>query len=192
MNNPVLTSEKAKEHIVSSEYKLSTKKKLQYASAEFKKLLPYELVPVFNNKADGFVLIYNDETNDYVPVRFESSKLKASKLTGRQRAVICDLCFTWRKGSGISRISFYPPQKDQKGIGLLCCSKLDCSLHVRSLTEESTLSRAQFKEDMNEQEKISRLKTKCMSLIIDHLKIMGHQEQNEYDSRAQAQKPLAL
>lgn len=165
-----LTLEKVKETIQGSGYKKSLINKLKLSS-ELNGFLEFELVPIFDNKGHGLVLLKGNANDGYKVLRFESSALKADTKTGRYKPVICDLCFTWKRGSTISRTNFSSSNKDSKKVGLLCCSKLNCSLHVRSLTEDAKLSRAQLKEDLDDNERVIRLKKRYIKLLIDELRV---------------------
>lgn len=152
-----LTIGKIKNIITTSAYKASFKKNLKFNEAAVKMFLDYELIPIFDNKRNGFLLLFNFDTAQYVAIHFESIKL-STDLSGRKKPAICDLCFTWQSGGSISRVTFESPIKGGQAIGLLCCSKLDCSLHVRKLTVASITSQAQLNESIDQSSRIQRLR----------------------------------
>jgi hypothetical protein len=160
-----LTIESVKNIIIESDYKSSLKKKLYFSDPSISKLLDYEVIPVFDNKKSGFLLLQVGDAEEYIAVRFESIKMKANSTTGRRTPVICDLCFTWQSGQSISRITFYSSKKNGNSVSLLCCGNLICSLHVRKLTETSVESQSQLRESLDEASRIKRLRTHYSALI---------------------------
>jgi hypothetical protein len=111
--------------------------------------------------AAGVALIQTDDT--YL-LPFELATKIADKTTGRTKAVICDFCYTWQRGSNAARITFQRPS-DSHSFTFLCCADLKCSLHVRDHTSEAALSRSQLREDLTPAQRVQRLTEKLDSLI---------------------------
>lgn len=168
-----LTINKVKQIIADSVYKDSFKKRLGFSDRALLELLDYELIPIFDNKGNGFVLLHDAATNTYEIVRFESTQIKANFATGRQKPIICDLCFTWQSGNSISRVAFFSQVKGGRAISLLCCKNLTCSLNARKLTDASILSQAQLRESLDELDRIKRLRDHYTELILQALEFQG-------------------
>ena len=83
---------------------------------------------------------------------------------GRAKPIICDLCYTWQQGGKAGRITFRR-KSDGHAFTYLCCGDLNCSLHVRDKTPESTLSRTQLREDITADQRIKRLRLKLADII---------------------------
>lgn len=84
--------------------------------------------------------------------------------TGRSKPITCDLCYTWHIGGKSGRITFRRTN-DNHTFTFLCCGDLRCSLHVRDMTQESVLSRAQLHEDISTEQRVARQKKKLINLI---------------------------
>lgn len=99
------------------------------------------------------VLIAELSTLFVIPFRLQARK--ASSMTGRVEAIICDFCSTWQRGSNSAVITF--DRSDRSSRSYLCCADLWCSLHVRDLTTQAKLSRTQLREQMTPARRIERL-----------------------------------
>ena len=97
-------------------------------------------------------------------VQYELSPRIVDSLTGRDRAVICDFCRTWQKGSNAASISFTNPVS-KNSVTFLCCGDLACSQHVRTETNASRISRTQLKEDLTNEDRVERLKNRLREKI---------------------------
>jgi hypothetical protein len=111
--------------------------------------------------AAGVLLI---ETGQSYVLPYELTTKIADKTTGRTKAVICDFCYTWQRGSNAARITFLRPS-DSHSFTFLCCADLACSLHVRNLTPQASLSRSQLREDLSPAQRVQRLREKLDGLI---------------------------
>lgn len=92
-------------------------------------------------------------------VQYELAPRIVDSLTGRDRAVICDFCRTWQKGSNAASISFTNPVS-KNSVTFLCCGDLACSQHVRTKTNAARISRTQLKEDLTNEDRVRRLKNR--------------------------------
>lgn len=88
---------------------------------------------------------------------------RTAKPNGRIEAVICDICASWRRGTESAVITF--PSGERRSISYLVCADLDCSLHVRGLTDASKLSRTQIRESITPESRIRRLNDRLASLL---------------------------
>lgn len=103
------------------------------------------------------VLIYSDYM---VPFSLSTRQPNAS---GRVEAIICDICATWRRGTESAVITFQ--KTPTSTVSYLACADLNCSLHVRSLTDAARLSRTQLREDITPEARIERLNKKLQSML---------------------------
>lgn len=92
------------------------------------------------------------------------------RATGRSKPVICDFCKTWQAGGRAGSITFRPQRRLLNSISFLCCLDLSCSLHVRNMTVAAKTSRAQLREDVTQEDRIERLKSR-LSILVDQLQL---------------------
>lgn len=83
---------------------------------------------------------------------------------GRAQPIICDFCRTWQTGSRSGSITLSRPGRDTSSVTFLCCADLQCSQHVRGVTSAAKTSRSQLREDMTEQDRISRLNRRIQTI----------------------------
>lgn len=122
----------------------------------------YELLPIkTRSENDGLLLI---ESHSLYVAPYEITIGITNKSTGRSKPVTCDFCLTWQQGSKAARITFARPTDDHR-LTYLCCADLACSLHVRSLTPDSTLSRTQLREDVTPEQRVARLQRRLEQLV---------------------------
>lgn len=124
-----------------------------------------ELLAVADRNGDKGVLLLEPGPELFV-APYELNKRIADQQTGRSKAVICDFCYTWQTGGNAGRITF-TRTTDLHTFTFLCCADLACSLHVRTLTKASLLSRAQLHEDLTNEQRVVRLKTRLQRLADD-------------------------
>lgn len=116
-----------------------------------------ELLPVSDRAGNkGVLLLQSTEQNMYI-VSYEISRGITSS-TGKAQAIICDLCRTWQTGSRSGSVTLQKPGRDTGSITFLCCADLACSQHVRNLTSASRTSRSQLREDLDNDQRVARLK----------------------------------
>lgn len=110
---------------------------------------------------EGLLLMQFD---DFYMVPYELMTGLADKATGRAKPITCDFCLTWQQGGKAGRISF---RRDSDGhtFTYLCCGDLLCSLHIRNITSESTLSRTQLREDITVEDRIARFHERTMRIL---------------------------
>ncbi len=94
-----------------------------------------------------------------------SLKKRSANAKGRVEAIICDICSTWQRGTNSVVITF--KTSDTSTVSHLVCGDLDCSLHVRDLTDVSKLSRTQLREHISPSERLARLHTTLVNFLTD-------------------------
>jgi hypothetical protein len=127
----------------------------------------YELLPVTDRSGDAGVLLIEPEGTLYI-AQYELSRRIVDASTGRDRAIICDFCFTWQPGSNAASITFIHTET-KHSIRFLCCADLNCSQHVRTATKASVVSRAQLRENLTNEDRVARLKQR----LIKYTDILG-------------------
>ncbi|HET7638917.1 MAG TPA: FBP domain-containing protein [Ktedonobacteraceae bacterium] len=110
---------------------------------------------------EGVLLIQLDEL--YV-LPYQFSGRIADSQTGRSKAITCDFCYTWQRGSNAGTITF--DGQEGHSFSFLCCGDLDCSLHVRNKTAAATLSRSQLHEDLTAEQRIERLRERLGKVLL--------------------------
>lgn len=90
---------------------------------------------------------------------------RAANSKGRVEAIICDICATWRRGTDSATITFAKSPKNS--VTHLVCADLNCSLHVRGLTDAARLSRVQLREQIDDSERVERLQRRLMAICGD-------------------------
>src|SRR6185437_10684353 len=117
------------------------------------------------NNTKGALLIAPDDIVH--AAAYEISRGIANKQTGRAQPIICDFCRTWQTGSNAGRITFQKDTRSLHSISFLCCADLKCSQHVRDKTNASHTSRAQLREDLTSEQRVTRLKERLRQILID-------------------------
>ena len=113
------------------------------------------------SRAEGILLV---QTDKFFMLPYELRVGLKDTTTGRTKSVICDFCCTWQRGGNSGSITFRRPS-DNHSFTFLCCADLRCSLHVRNLTPQATLSRTQLHEDITKEQRIARLKDRLNRVI---------------------------
>jgi hypothetical protein len=128
------------------------KRELRFVPEEVTDWDNRDFLAVMNRSRSEGVLLLPFEKMSVVP--FQLHPRQANKA-GRVEAIICDFCATWQRGSNSAVISI---QRAGSTASFLCCADLDCSLHIRSKTPESVLSRTQLRENNSIEDRIERLR----------------------------------
>lgn len=121
-----------------------------------------ELLAVSTRSATEGVLLV--QTDNLFVLPYELTIGLKDKLSGRSKPITCDFCYTWQQGGNAGRVTFRR-KSDDHTFTYLCCADLQCSLHVRGMTAESILARTQLREDLTDEQRIVRLKTKLNRII---------------------------
>lgn len=122
-----------------------------------------ELLAVADRTGDAGVLLVQPDGGLYM-TPYELSRRIVDSATGRERAIVCDLCYTWQPGSGAASITFRQ-QGASHSITLLCCADLRCSQHVRTTTNAGRVSRTQLRESLDNDRRAARLRQRLMDLV---------------------------
>jgi hypothetical protein len=123
-----------------------------------------ELLAIRDKSGNNGVLILELGSGTYL-LPYELQKLSSSSTTGRPAAIICDLCMTWQSGTRAGSIVFTQARNSTTNVGFLCCLDLQCSMHVRTKTAASKVSRAQLREDMDNAMRVARMEKRLESLV---------------------------
>lgn len=127
-----------------------------------------EVIPIWNKSKTAGVLLVQPYEKPYM-IGFETGK-QTRDSSGRSKAVICDFCYTWRRGGDAGLVTFYSDSHSNNSTSQLCCFDFDCSLHVRTKTNAATMSRAQLREHISPEGRVERLK-EHLQKFIDKLSI---------------------
>jgi hypothetical protein len=122
-----------------------------------------ELFAVWNKSKKGGLLLLQPEKKLYV-VPFELGGGKAD-TSGRTKPVVCDLCYTWQGSGAAGYVTFYPDTKSNNSTSFLCCYDLRCSDHVRTKTPASIRSRAQLRENLDDNGRVERLRSRLHNFV---------------------------
>ncbi|RYF29396.1 MAG: hypothetical protein EOO17_01530 [Chloroflexi bacterium] len=122
-----------------------------------------ELLAIADRTGQKGVLLLQPNADLYI-ASYELSRTIVDSMTGRQRAIICDFCYTWQAGSNAASVTIADPVT-KSSVRFLCCADLNCSQHVRTLTKESIMSRAQLRESIDNNARVQRLQTKLVGYI---------------------------
>ncbi len=132
-------------------------RELRYVPSEIADVEERDFLAIMNKSRSEGVLLLGDKYHPFSLAR------KAASSTGRTDGIICDICATWQRGSNAARITL--PKGDKRTVSYLVCADLDCSLHVRDLTPESKLSRAQLREHIMPTGRIERLHKNLLKIL---------------------------
>lgn len=121
-----------------------------------------ELVAISDRSGNKGVLIISIDSGLYL-VPYELKSGITSSSTGRSQSIICDFCQTWQYGDKSASITFAVNAKTN--VSYLCCGDLKCSLHVRTMTNAAHTSRAQLREDLTNEKRIARLKSRLEGYV---------------------------
>ncbi len=122
-----------------------------------------ELLPIWNKSQNGGLLLLQPDAHLYV-VPFELSAVQKS-VSGRIKPIVCDLCYTWRTSGAAGYVTFYPDATPNDSISFLCCHDLKCSDHARTKTDVGIQSRAQLRENLDDDARVERLRRKLLRLV---------------------------
>jgi len=121
-----------------------------------------ELLPIADRSGNNGVLLVSLDDDFYI-LPYEFKRGITSSVTGRNQSIICDFCQTWQNGSNAGSITF--PKDRNSTVSYLVCGDLKCSLHVRTQTKEAHTSRAQLREDVTIEQRVTRLKRRVAGFI---------------------------
>jgi len=130
---------------------------LRYVPEEIDSANERGFLTVATKSGNEGVLLFNEKIIQY------SLDKRRPNAAGRVEAIICDICATWQRGTNSAVITF---KKDAaRTISHLVCADLDCSLHVRGLTNASKLARTQIREQITPEDRVERLRERLGSIV---------------------------
>lgn len=122
-----------------------------------------ELLPISDRAGNqGVLLVQFDERLFAVEYAL---KRGLTSSTGKAQPIICDFCRTWQTGSRAGSVTLQKPGRGQGSITFLCCADLQCSRHVRNLTDAAKTSRSQLREDITNEQRVARLKHRLEEIL---------------------------
>ncbi len=122
-----------------------------------------ELLAISDRAGNKGILLLEDIDNNLYAAGYEVSRGITSS-NGKAQPIICDFCRTWQTGSRSGSVTLHKPGRDAGSISFLCCADLQCSRHVRNLTPASKTSRSQLREDMDNDQRVARLRTRIKEI----------------------------
>jgi hypothetical protein len=153
----LISRDDLKQRMEVARIKSRIRRNIRFVPEEISRWEDRDYLAVMDKPRHDGVLLYGD---DAVPFSLSARQPNAN---GRVEAIICDICATWRRGTESASITF---QKNATStVSYLVCADLDCSLHVRSLTDAARLSRTQLREDITPEARIERLNKKLQSIL---------------------------
>lgn len=122
-----------------------------------------ELVMLCDKAQAKGVLLFDDGTA-LSAVKYELGKIKPNR-NGASTSILCDFCFTMQSRNQTALITFDLNREKTKSVGYYCCADLQCSLHVRGLTDASLRSRSKIREDITPEGRIARFVVKTSKIF---------------------------
>ncbi len=142
------------------------KKKLKEyrVPSQFKEYWPeIDLAPLCDKAEVKGVLMF-EATGQLQAVMYELKKIKPG-LSGASKPIICDFCFTMQPRNQTALITFTLNREKTKTVAYYCCADLQCSLHVRGLTEAALRSKSQLREDISPEARVTRFIHKTQAIF---------------------------
>ena len=130
---------------------------LRYIPEEITHVSERDFLTVTTKSGNEGVLLFND-----LVIQFTLGKRRPN-AAGRVEAIICDICATWQRGTNSGLLIF--KKTSTHTVSHLVCADLDCSLHVRDLTDASKLSRTQLRESITPEGRIARLQDRLAKIL---------------------------
>jgi hypothetical protein len=152
-----ITREEFAERIAVGRIKLRLRKVLRFVPEEISEWDSRDFLAVTDKAGNEGVLIYQDLTAPF------TLSPRVARSGGRVAAIICDICATWRRGPESAVLTL--PKGDSRSVSYLVCADLDCSLHVRGMTDAGILSRSQIREDITPDRRVERLRERLMAIL---------------------------
>lgn len=152
-----ITREEFAERIVAARIKPRLRKILRFVPEEIADWDNRDFLAVTDKAGNEGVLLYQDVTVSFV------LSPRVARTGGRVAAIICDICATWRRGPESAVITL--PKGDSRSVSYLVCADLNCSLHVRAMTDAGILSRSQIREDITPDRRKERLRERLATIL---------------------------
>lgn len=152
-----ITREGFTERIATAHIKPRLRKILRFVPEEITDWDARDFLAVTDKSGNEGVLLYRDVT-----VPFTLSP-RVARTGGQVAAIICDICATWRRGPESAVLTL--PKGDRRSVSYLVCADLNCSLHVRAMTDAGMVSRSQIREDITPERRIERLHERLAAIL---------------------------
>lgn len=123
-----------------------------------------EVLAISDRAGNKGVLLLCGAADTTYAVAYELSR-GITSTTGRAQPIICDFCRTWQTGSRSGSVTLQKPGRDAGSVTFLCCADLQCSRHVRNLTAAAKTSRSQLREDIDNDQRVARLKQRIEEVV---------------------------
>ena len=117
-----------------------------------------------SNKSGGKGLLFYEEDDRLTVASYKIIRKTASQ-SGQNKAMICDICNTWQRGEAVGFMTIEDPSNRQRITGCYVCLNLECSLHIRDLTNQGLLSRTQLRENLDVASRIARLHKNLRAIL---------------------------
>lgn len=152
-----ITREEFAERIVGARIKPRLRKILRFVPEEITDWDVRDFLVVTDKSGNEGVLLYQDVTAPFM------LSPRVARTGGKVAAIICDICVTWRRGpeSAVLTLS----KGDRRSVSYLVCADLDCSLHIRAMTDAGIFSRSQIREDIAPDRRVERLRERLTAIL---------------------------
>ncbi len=156
-----ISREELAELLSTSSVRPRIKRELRFVPEEITDWENRDFLAVTNKSRNEGVLIAPLARMHVVPFRLQK---RTPNHKGRVEAIICDICATWQRGSYSAILTF---DKAKSSISFLVCEDLNCSLHVRDMTNAAKLSRTQLRETNTVEDRINRLQKRLEKIVAE-------------------------
>ena len=152
-----LTREAFIERVAAARIKPRLRKVLRFVPEEVSEWDSRDFLAVTDKAGNEGVLMYQDTTAPFM------LSPRVARTGGRVAAIICDICATWRRGPESAVLTL--AKGDNRSVSYLVCADLNCSLHVRAMTDAGILSRSQIREDITPERRVERLRERLAAIL---------------------------
>ena len=152
-----ITKDELQQRLADAHISLRVRKSIRFVPSEIAHCSERDFLAVMDKARHDGVLLNDDFTAPF------SLSARLPNTSGRIEAVICDICATWRRGTESAVITF--KKGKNATVSHLVCADLDCSLHVRNMTNAATISRTQLREDIDSEQRVRRLRTRLKNIV---------------------------
>lgn len=152
-----ISREEFAQRVVAARIKPRLRKILRFVPEEITEWDARDFLAVTDKSGNEGVLLYKDMTAAF------TLSPRVARVGGHVAAIICDICATWRRGPESAVLTL--PKGDSRSVSYLVCADLDCSLHVRGMTDAGILSRSQVREDITLDRRKERLRERLEAIL---------------------------
>jgi hypothetical protein len=152
-----ITREEFAGRLVVARIKPRLRRVLRFVPEEISNWDSRDFLAVTDKSGNEGVLIYQEITAPF------TLSARVARIGGQVAAVICDICATWRRGPESAVLTL--DKGDRRSVSYLVCADLDCSLHVRGMTDAGIFSRSQIREDITPDRRKERLRERIAEML---------------------------